>query len=192
MRTRSSPNSSRSARSATWAMPSGFQAPLPTSSFVVGTPKSTTLRTPTRTNARTSSRSEATVCWKCPGNDVIARGSKIPSATKSGATRSCGASVVSATSWRIAGVRRSRRGRSVGNTSLAYCDQESHSSRDLLDVRESLAQVRAPSLDHSFVFARDDGTRRRAGHHDPRVCIDELSRDGPRRRRAHKDHVRVS
>ena len=97
----------------------GSQAPLPSSSFVDGTPKRMTPPTPTRTNSSTSLRSESTVCWNWPGSDVISRASLSPSATKSGATKSSGASVVSATSRRRAGVRRSRRGRSVGNTDPA-------------------------------------------------------------------------
>ena len=55
------------------------------------------------------------MCWDCPGIEAIRAASSIPSRTNRGATRSSTLSRVSATSRRMAGVRRSRRIRRSGN-----------------------------------------------------------------------------
>ena len=73
---------------------------------------------PRSASSRTSLRSDSRVCCTTPGSEGIGCGSSMPSRTKSGAMRSSTRSWVSATSRRSAGVRRSRRGRRVGNVTL--------------------------------------------------------------------------
>ncbi len=55
------------------------------------------------------------MCCTTPGSDPIGTGSVMLSRTNNGATRSPVRTTVSATRSRIAGVRRNRRGREVGN-----------------------------------------------------------------------------
>ena len=80
-----------------------------------GTPKSTRPGTPSAASRLPSTTSEATVCWHGPGSEGSGPARSIPSRTNSGATRSSTVRVVSATSRRRAGVRRSRRSRRTGN-----------------------------------------------------------------------------
>ena len=68
-----------------------------------------------RRGRRTSLRRLSWVCWTTPGIDATGSGASMPSFTNSGATRSSTERRVSATSRRMAGVRRSRRGRCSGN-----------------------------------------------------------------------------
>ncbi len=107
----SSPSSSRSARSARCAIPSGFHASEPSASLRSGTPNSMNASTPLLAISDASLRRDSSVCWDCPGIEAIGTGSVMPSFTNSGATRCRGASSVSRINARSAGVRRIRRGR---------------------------------------------------------------------------------
>ena len=73
--TTSSPTSPRRSASASWTMPSGSKAPLPTASLCAGTPNSTTARTPRPASSATSLRRLSRVCCTTPGSDAIGCGS---------------------------------------------------------------------------------------------------------------------
>jgi hypothetical protein len=101
----------RKARSACWTMPSSSQAPVATSSFSAGMPKSTIDCTPLRTSSSTSRRSSSTVNRDIPGSSSL----RSPSgATKSGITNWSSESRVSRTSARSGAVRRKRRSLTSG------------------------------------------------------------------------------
>src|SRR6478736_8004133 len=113
MTTRSSPTASRTARSATLRMPSGSTAPEPVASLCWGTPKSMIPPNPAATQRWAISTTLSRVWCSTPGMLAIGRGSVMPSATKTGSTRSRGCSRVSATRDRRTGFCRRRRGRSI-------------------------------------------------------------------------------
>ena len=95
-------------------MPDGSVAPVPTASFSAGMPNSITPPRPSSAASATALSRLARVCWTTPGIDPIGRGSSRSSRTNSGSTSCRGSTDVSATSRRIAGVVRSRRGRTSG------------------------------------------------------------------------------
>ncbi len=97
-------------------MPSGFHASEPSWSFRDGTPNRITAGTPSAASSVTSLRRLSRVCCTTPGKDSMGCGSSMPSRTNSGATRSSTESRVSATSRRMAGDERSRRGRCCGRS----------------------------------------------------------------------------
>ena len=102
----------RSARSAIWTMPSSSHAPVASSSFTSGTPKSITARTPLPASPSTSCSSPVMSKRAIPGSSSFASGS---GATKSGMTNWSSESRVSRTSPRSGAVRRKRRSRVTGN-----------------------------------------------------------------------------
>src|SRR5438067_3826919 len=110
--TTSSGKRGRSARSACWTMPSSSQAPVASSSFSTGTPKSMIARTPLPTRVATSRTSPSRSTRVLAGSASFASGS---GATKSGITNWSSASRVSRTSPRRVAVRRKRRSRVMGN-----------------------------------------------------------------------------
>ncbi len=116
----SSPTSSRTARRATWRIPSGSVPAVPRASFFPssGTPKSMIPETPAATASTAAFRRVSRVCWCTPGMAETATGASMPSRTNAGRIRFAGSSRVSATIRRIVGVVRSRRGREPGK--LAY------------------------------------------------------------------------
>src|SRR6478735_2986419 len=118
--TRSPTSSARSAR-ASWTIPFGSKAWLPTASLVAGTPNSMIAPTPRSASSWTSLRRLSRVCWTTPGSEWIGCGCSMPSRTNSGATSWATSRRVSATSSRIAADRRKRRGRDTGNgTTTSY------------------------------------------------------------------------
>ena len=171
--TRSSPNSSRSARSATWAMPSGSQAPVPTSSLAAGTPKRMTPRDPDA-HERASPRRAAR--RRCAGSVRAANGSARGSSTafgdeerrdevvrarassrrRGGAAPACDA---------VGGVVRS------GNTPPAYCEPADARRAGASDARRGARAAPAPALEDAFAFVvAHRRRRRRPGHDHPRVA----------------------
>ena len=109
------PTSFCNSRNATCTMPAGSKAPDPTSSFTDGIPNKMTAGTPSSASCTTSPRKESSVCCTTPGSDVIGWADEMPSRTNSGATRSLTPKRTSATSSRMAGLCRRRRGRDCGN-----------------------------------------------------------------------------
>ena len=103
------------ARSARWTTPSACQASLPTSSFFSGRPNRMTAGMPRRATSSASRAASSAERWNCPGRDGIGLRMPRPGRTNSGNTRSSAARVVSRTRRRMAGLRRSRRGRVSGN-----------------------------------------------------------------------------
>ncbi len=77
-------------------------------------PNSITPPSPAAAASAAAFRSESRVCWTTPGIDEIGCGSEAPSRTNIGRISWRASSEVSATIARIAGVRRSRRGRIEG------------------------------------------------------------------------------
>ena len=114
--TRSSPTASRTAAMPLLRIPSGFHACEPISSFSVGTPNRSIPAMPASAACSASFLIESRVCWYCPGMALISRGSVSPSATKAGSMSWAGDTRVSATMRRMAGVVRSRRGRTRGRS----------------------------------------------------------------------------
>ena len=96
-------------------MPSGSTAPVPRASLLVGTPNSMIPPSPSAAASEAALRSESRECCTTPGMLLIGVGPVAPSRTKTGRMSCRASSEVSATSRRRAGVRRSRRGRTVGN-----------------------------------------------------------------------------
>src|SRR2546423_2607320 len=102
----------RSARNACWTIPSSSQAPVASSSFSAGTPKSSKARTPLEASVSTSRSSPSTSKRAIAGSASLESGS---GATKSGITNWSSESRVSRTSPRSVAVRRKRRSRGTGN-----------------------------------------------------------------------------
>src|SRR5689334_17960897 len=102
----------RRARSACWTTPSSSHAPVASSSFASGTPKSRRARTPEVASASASRSSPSTSKRAMPGSSSFASGS---GATKSGITNWSSESRVSRTRPRSEAVRRKRRSRVTGN-----------------------------------------------------------------------------
>ena len=72
MSSSSSGKRGRSARRACWTIPSSTQAPVPRSSFVAGSPKRITARTPSRTQSSTSRSVSSTVRRPSGGSASLA------------------------------------------------------------------------------------------------------------------------
>ena len=87
----------------------------PVASLCSGTPNSMTPPSPSDAASATALRADSRECCTTPGMLEIGRGSRSPSATNIGSTSCRGSTDVSATSRRIAGDERRRRGRSAGN-----------------------------------------------------------------------------
>ena len=97
-------------------MPSGSNAPLPVASLTRRHAEQHDGADARRRRARRPPCAGSPGCaGRRPGSDTIGCGSVTSSRTNSGATRSLVRTDVSATRSRRAGVRRSRRGRSIGN-----------------------------------------------------------------------------
>ena len=111
---RAAPTSATTSRITVLRTPSGSTAPLPVASLRSGTPNSMIPPRPSAAASAAAARTESRLCWTTPGMLLIGTGSRAPSRTNTGSTRCCGAREVSATSSRIARVRRSRRGRTSG------------------------------------------------------------------------------
>src|ERR1017187_2219409 len=107
----------RSAR-ADVRIPAGSSAAEPRASLTAGTPKIMSPPTPASTASAAALRSLSRVCWTTPGMELTGCGSRIPSLTNIGSTRSDGWTLVWATRRRSAAVRRSLRGRAAGNSAV--------------------------------------------------------------------------
>ena len=113
----SSPSSACRRCSATLSTPSGSSAPEPIASLSLGHAEDHQPADAGRDRPRPPpSPGSPSVCCTTPGIERDRRrGSAMPSRTNIGSTRSDGRTSISLTSRRSAAVRRSRRGREVGN-----------------------------------------------------------------------------
>ncbi len=122
MTTVASPTSATTSRIAVLSTPSGSTAPRPMASRDAGTPNSIS---PADASLDSFERSLAQACRGCAGRRRASTGSLgprlRPPARTTAAPGARGSTEVSATSRRIAGVRRSRRGRSAGKCHVDSC-----------------------------------------------------------------------